>query len=134
MRRGHLLPWCILLITIVKYSSSFEVFLKNSITDEDQTSEPWINAVNKSYEIPLFQKRYITIRTQPEDIRSTRFNRSVVGFKFQVSSSNAAVADIQKELVPSTMLTKSTKTSAVLLEDLYIGEYWFAEKSCSVSI
>ena len=124
MLRGQLLRWCILLITLAKYTSSFEVLIKTTLADDDQTSEKWQDFKNKSYEIPLFQKRYVTIRTQLNDIQSKRFNRSVVGFKFHVSSINAVVADVRKELTPLTTPTESINDPAILLEDLYIGKYW----------
>ena len=124
MLRGQLLRWCILLITLAKYTASFQVLIKTTIAEDDQISEQWENFKNKSYEIPLFQKRYVTIRTQLNDIQSKQFNRSVVGFKFHVSSTNAIVADVRKELTPLTTPTASTNAPTILLEDLYIGKYW----------
>jgi hypothetical protein len=119
MLQRQTLQYLILFLTIFKCVYNFEIFLSKTKDDKDQNMEQLVSFRNKSYEIPLFQTRYVTIRTHSNDFHPKKNdNSNVIGFKFQVRSSNPELVNIRKEI---TISTNNLKT--ILLEDLYICKY-----------
>jgi len=106
---------------IIKCVYNFEVILSKTKDNQDQNIESLASFRDKSYEIPLFQTRYITIQTHANDF--IRNNINVVGFKFQIRSTRPELVNIQKEVMIPTKDVKFDNLSTVLLEDLYICEY-----------
>ncbi|CAF1516787.1 unnamed protein product [Rotaria magnacalcarata] len=70
----------------------------------------------------LLQTRYITIQVTPNDLyHDHHTNKSnVIGFKFQVKSTNIRVLDVKKEVIVPSKLENTTKSNNILLEDLFI--------------
>ncbi|CAF1124907.1 unnamed protein product [Adineta steineri] len=115
MLQRQLLTGVILFITIIKYVDNFQIFINNTKFQNIESSLPYSN---KSYEIPLFQTHYITIRTYTDDF----YNIShVIGFKFQIKSTNSELVTIRKENTPPIeTATDNGIENNVLREDLYI--------------
>ncbi|CAF1412207.1 unnamed protein product [Adineta steineri] len=115
MLQRQLLTGVILFITIIKYVDNFQIFINNTKIQNIESSLPYSN---KSYEIPLFQTHYITIRTYTDDF----YNIShVIGFKFQIKSTNSELVTIRKETkLPIETATDNGIENNVLREDLYI--------------
>lgn len=123
MLQGQVLKCLILFMTIFKCVYNFEVFLSKTNNNNDQNIENLGSYRNKTYEVPLFETRYITIRTHFNDFRHNKNNDSnVVGFKFQVRSTDPNVVNIRKEAIP-TKTDEINNFNTVLIEDLYICEY-----------
>ncbi len=124
MLQGQVVKCLILFITIVKCTNSFEIFISRAKYDKNQTIEDFKSFHNRSCEISLFQTRYITIRVYPRDLRRHQNdNSSVIGFKFQVKSTNPDVVNIQKNVVLPTTTKIINDSKNILNEDLYICEY-----------
>jgi hypothetical protein len=109
MQEQHIIKWLILFLLILECVYSFEIFIKKTTNNNEQNIEQLGSFSNKSYQIPLFQTRYITIQINPNDL-----HHNVVGFKFQVKSSDIRVIDVQKEIMIPT------NPNNILLEDLFI--------------
>ncbi len=112
-----MIKWLVLFLILIGSVHTFEIFIKKP--DDDQNIEGLKSFYNKTYEIPLFQRRFITIRIYPDDLQRTgRVQKhDVVGFKFQVKSTDIQVVEIRKEVrIP----TNSNNSNHVLLEDLFI--------------
>jgi hypothetical protein len=122
MLQGQALLCSILFMTIVRCIYSFEIFINNT---KDGTVKQLESFRNKSYELPLFQKRFITIRAHPNDFRPNTYNSHVVGFKYQVRSTDPSIVRIRKETTAPTGINNS---KMILLEDLYICEYYKRRK------
>jgi len=121
MLQGEAVKCLIVFMIIIKCVYNFEVILSKTNDNQDQNIERLASFRNKSYEIPLFQTRYITIQTHLNDF--LRNNINVVGFKFQIRSTRPELVNIQKQIMISTKDVKSDDLSTVLLEDLYICKY-----------
>ncbi len=117
-----MIKWLILFITIIKCAHSLEIFIKKTNSNNDQNIEPLKLFYNKTYQIPLFQTRYITIRINRDDLGRNKnvHDHDVVGFKFQVKSTDNRVVDVQKEIIVPTRKTNENSSNNVLLEDLFI--------------
>ncbi|CAF0943208.1 unnamed protein product [Adineta ricciae] len=92
---------------------------------KDDTNEVVENAKsyqNKTYQIPLFQTRYVSIKINPDELyqndRKTKLE--VVGFKFQVQSTDPRVVNIQKEIIVPAKTIDANNSNNILLEDLFI--------------
>ena len=104
---------CLLLfLTIVNGIHTFELFIKKP--DDNQGIEAFKSYTNRTYQMPLFQTRLITIRIHPNDLR--RDEHDIIGFKFQVQSSVDGIVDIRKEI----QMAKPNQQKNILLEDLFI--------------
>ena len=112
MQAKYIVQWLILFISGIQ---TFELFIKN---DNDQSNETFKSYANRSYQIPLFQTRFITIRIHPDDLRHVERaqKHDIIGFKFQVQSSDIRVLDVRKEIRTANI----NKKNNVLLEDLFI--------------
>ncbi|CAF4863944.1 unnamed protein product [Rotaria socialis] len=76
---------------------------------------------DKPYELPLFQSHYITIQTSSNDFRRHQHdNNSVIGYKFQIDSTNPLVLKLEKDVTISTRSTKNENVNTILVDDLYI--------------
>ncbi len=119
MQMKYMIKWLVLYLTVLQCVHGFEIFIKKTNDNNDTNIQPLRSFRNKTYQIPLFETRYITIRISPDDLRRNGYvNQSdVIGFKFQVKSTDIQVVEIKKEVrVP----TKTSNTNHVLLEDLFI--------------
>jgi len=109
---------------IIKCVYNFEVILSKTKDNQDQSIEYLVSYGNKSYEIPLFQTRYITIQTFSNDFLRNKYDYiNVVGFKFQLRSTRPKLVNIKKEIMIPTNDIKFDNLSTVLLEDLFICKY-----------
>ncbi len=121
MQVKYMIKWLILFITIIECAHCFEIFIKKTNNNDDKKIEQLKSFHNKTYQISLFQTHYITIRIHPDDLRRNgHVNQdNVVGFKFQVKSTDIRVLDVKKEVrVP----TSTSNTNNILLEDLFISK------------
>jgi hypothetical protein len=119
MLQGQTLKYLIVIIIIVKYVDSLEIFL--SKTNDDIEVEHLASFRNKSYEIPLFQTRYLTIRTHPNDIHPVQLGeKNMIGLKYQIKSTLPKVVNIRKEVASSE---KNPESNGIVVEDLFICEY-----------
>lgn len=87
----------------------------------DSIVENISNFTKKPYEVPLFQKRYITMHVEPEDLRQYRNKNYInaVGLKFQLKSTDTRVLNVEKVVTPAEL--NSTKdVQNIQLEDLFI--------------
>jgi hypothetical protein len=116
MTKQHTIKSLILFLAIIESVHCFEIFIKNK-DDGNKVTIEHLKNVSKTYEIPLFQTRYITIKMSPNDLDH---NRNVIGFKFQVQSTDIRVVDIQKEIMVPTKITNRNNSNNILLEDLFI--------------
>lgn len=117
IRNKDMIKWLVLFLILIGSVHTFEIFIKKP--DDDQNIEGLKSFYNKTYEIPLFQTRFITIRIYPDDLQRTGrvSQHDVIGFKFQVKSTDIQVVEIRKEVrIP----TNSNNSNHVLLEDLFI--------------
>ncbi len=112
MQLKYMIQCLLLFLTIVNGIHTLELFIKKP--DDNQDIETFKSYSNRSYFIPLFQTRFITIRIHPNDLR--RGEQEIIGFKFQVQSSVAGVMDIRKEI----QMAKPNQRKNILLEDLFI--------------
>ncbi|CAF1475711.1 unnamed protein product, partial [Adineta steineri] len=96
--------------------------LKKTNSNDDQDVEQLQSYANKTYQIPLFQKRYVTIRINPDELRGNKNikNNKIVGFKFQVQTTDTRIVRIQKEVMAPTKEVNANNSNNVLLEDLFI--------------
>jgi hypothetical protein len=119
MQEQYMIKWLILFVTIIECAHSLEIFIKKTNSNNDQNIEPLKSFYNKTYQIPLFQTRYITIRINRDDLRRNKnvHDHDVVGFKFQVKSTDNRIVDVQKEIL---VTTNANSSNNVLLEDLFI--------------
>jgi hypothetical protein len=124
MKKQHTIKWLILFLTIIDYVHSFDMFIKTPIDNNNQTIEKLKYFSNKTYEIPLFHTRYITIRINPDDLHQdgNTTDRNIVGFRFQVHSTDIRVVDVRKEIMVPTKSKNGTQPNNILLEDLFICE------------
>jgi hypothetical protein len=121
MLQGQALKIFILFITSIKYVYNFEIFISKI---KDENIKDFVPFYNQSCEIPLFQTRYVTIKIHPDDLRYDNNDVSnVIGFKFQIRSTNPEVVIIRKEIIMTTKTPVINDSNTVLLEDLYICEY-----------
>lgn len=122
MRQGQTLKYSILFFIAIQSVSTFEILIAERIDGIDQNIQHLGENVNKSYEIPLFQTRYVTVRVHTNDLHRHGNNRGgdIVGFKFQIKSSVPNVVGIEKELnIPAEGADIDDRKS-VLVEDLFI--------------
>lgn len=124
MRQGQTLKYWIIFFILIQSVQNFEIFIGKTRDINNENVEQLGSRQNKSYEIHLFQTRYITVRIHPNDLRRTGINHShVVGFKFQVRTSRENIVEIKKELDISTDDKKIKDADPVIAEDLFICEY-----------
>jgi hypothetical protein len=124
MLQEQTLKYFIVFIITVKCADSLEIVLSKTNDDTDKNVEYLGSFLNKSYEIPLFQRRYVTIRMHPNDFpRTSSYNRNVVGFKFQIKSILPNVVNIRKEVTLPEEKTKLNDLNTILVEDLFICKY-----------
>jgi len=119
MQAKYTIKWLVLFLIIIKCVNTFEIFIKKTNDNNHQTTEQLKLFYNKTYEIPLFQTRYITLRISRDGLRRTGHvnQHDIVGFKFQVKSTDIRVVKIQKEVRSSKNVSN---TNNILLEDLFI--------------
>ena len=124
MQQVHLLAWLALFMTLSKCTDSFELFIrKTNEASVAASSEPPAPFLNQSYELPLFQRHYVTVRVLPSEFHSKGDNRSVVGYNLQVRSTNAPVVIVEKvQSLSGTPERMGNQVESTLLNDLYIGE------------
>jgi hypothetical protein len=122
MHEQHIIKLVILFIIIIKCVHSFDIFIKKTNNNNDKEIQKLESFYNKTYQIPLFQTRYITIRIYQNDLyRDGNINNhDVIGFKFQVKSTDIRVVDIEKEVMLPARITNTNNSNNVLLEDLFI--------------
>ncbi|CAF1013472.1 unnamed protein product [Rotaria sordida] len=122
MQEQHIIKWLILFITIIKGVHSVDIFIKKTNDNNDENIEELQSFYDKPYEMPLFQTRYITIRINPNGLHhdQNKNNHHVVGFKFQVKSTNIRVVNVQKEVMVPTRIKNINDSNNILLEDLFI--------------
>ncbi|CAF3910969.1 unnamed protein product [Rotaria magnacalcarata] len=122
MHKQHTINSLILFITIFACVHSFEIFIKKTNNKNDSKIEEFKSFHNKTYNMSLLQTRYITIQVTPNDLyHDHHTNKSnVIGFKFQVKSTNIRVLDVKKEVIVPSKLENTTKSNNILLEDLFI--------------
>ncbi|CAF3396934.1 unnamed protein product [Rotaria sp. Silwood1] len=122
MQEQYIIKWLILFMTIVECVHSFEIFIKKTNDNNDQNIEELQSFYNKNYEMSLFQTHYITIRISPDDLYRDRntTDHNVVGFKFQVKSTDTRIVHVQKEVMIPTRMTNANDSNNILLEDLFI--------------
>lgn len=124
MLQGQTLQCLIVFITIFQCVYNFEVFVSKTKDNNDQNIQQSIDNNIKSYEIPLFQTHYLTLRTHANDFQQIRHSKSnVIGFKFQVQSTSPGVVTVRKEAPMSADGKNTGNSNKILLEDLYICEY-----------
>ncbi len=117
MQAKYMIQWLLLFLTIINGIYTFELFIKKS--DDNQDIESLKSYTNRTYQIPLFQTRLITIRIHSDDLRHNE--HELIGFKFQVQSSDIRVMDIRKEI----QMTNTNQKKNILLEDLFICKFLF---------
>jgi hypothetical protein len=124
MHKRYTLKWLMLFLAILESAHSLEIFIKKTAEKNDQNTERLASFANKTYQIPLFQTRYLAIRLNPDDLRrdGDADNQAVAGFKFQVKSTDSRVIDVRKEIMVPTTNSNGNSSSQVLLEDLFICE------------
>ena len=88
-----------IIFTEITTNDGWQTFIGN-----DSSTEPWSTYQNKSFVIPLFQRRQLLSRIDLE--------KNVIGYKYRIRSSNDEVVQIRK----------SIQTPNVLSEELYIGK------------
>jgi len=112
MQAKYMIQWLVLFINGIH---ALELFVK---TTDNQSSEPFKSYANRTYQIPLFQTRFITIRIHPDELRRDGHvnQQDIIGFKFQVQSTDIRVLDIRKEIG----LANTNKNKNILVEDLFI--------------
>ncbi len=123
MQMKYTIKWLVLFLMIIKCVHTFEIFIKKTNDNNHKKTEQLKLFYNKTYEIPLFQTHYITIRISRDGLRHAGHinQHNIVGFKLQVKSSDIRVVKIQKEV--------RTSTNNILLEDLFIRKLkYFIEK------
>jgi hypothetical protein len=122
MQEQYMIKWLILFITIIECAHTLEIFIKETNSNNNRNIEPLTSFYNKTYQIPLFQTRYITIRINRDDLRRNKnvHDHDVVGFKFQVKSTDNRVFDVQKEIIVPTRTANTNSSNNVVLEDLFI--------------
>ena len=123
MQQEHILTWLALFMIVARCADGFELFIwKTNEASGNASNELLTPFLNQSYQLPLFQRHYVTVRALPSDSRNKSDNRNVVGYNIQVRSTKAPVVSIEK--VQSTSVTPAVrnKVDSILLNDLYIGE------------
>ncbi|CAF1343562.1 unnamed protein product [Adineta steineri] len=122
MQGRYMIKWLILFLITVKYAHTVEIFIKKTNSNDDQDVEQLQSYANKTYQIPLFQKRYVTIGINPDELRGNKNikNNKIVGFKFQVQTTDTRIVRIQKEVMAPTKEVNANNSNNVLLEDLFI--------------
>ncbi|CAF2793698.1 unnamed protein product [Rotaria sp. Silwood2] len=115
-RDGSILIW-----NMTTLPDHFKIFINETQYNKDQTIEYLTTFPNKSYEMPLFQTRYITIRVDSNDFQHKKQNISnVIGFKLQIRSTDPKVINLRKEFMKPTENAETNNSNTVLIEDLYI--------------
>jgi len=129
MQAKYTIKWLVLFLIIIKCVNTFEIFIKKTNDNNHQTTEQLKLFYNKTYEIPLFQTRYITLRISRDGLRRTGHvnQHDIVGFKFQVKSTDIRVVKIQKEVRSSKNVSN---TNNILLEDLFIRKLKYFIQRC----
>ena len=99
-------------------TSTFEIFLE----DENGKNSSVQSYVNGTYQMPLFQTRYITVRINADNLRrnGNLNEKDIVGFKLQAQSTDARVIEIEKELITSNPRANNKQLKKILVEDLFI--------------
>ncbi|CAF2793679.1 unnamed protein product [Rotaria sp. Silwood2] len=121
MIQGQVFKCCILFLTIIKCVLGFKIFINETQYNKDQNIDYLASVHNKSYEIPLFQTRYITIQTDSNDFHRNKYdNSNVIGFKLQIRSSHPEFINLRKEVMIPPETAKLNNSDTVLIEDLYI--------------
>jgi hypothetical protein len=124
MLQEQTLKCMIIFMITVKCVHNLEILISKTKDDTNQTVEHLQSFHNKSYEIPLFQIRYLTVRTHSNDFhRNKSDDRNVIGFKFQIRSTLPNVVIIRKEVNPLAEKMETTNIDTFLVEDLFICEY-----------
>ncbi|UJR33152.1 hypothetical protein I4U23_020609 [Adineta vaga] len=117
-----MIKYLILIIHILTYVHSVEINIKNTNDKNDQDIENLNLYMKKTYQLPLFQTRYISIRINPDDLhrKENTSDQDIIGFKFQIQSTDKRVVHIQKEVLVPTKTINQNNSSHILLEDLFI--------------
>lgn len=119
MLQGRAIQYLVIL-TLVQVIHSFDISISKT-TDETIDSSGYYR--NASYGISLFRTRYIKIIVSENDLR--RFisdNGTVIGYKFQIESTQPQVLNIRK--VPTSTETLQTiNPDTIIVDDLYICKY-----------
>lgn len=122
MLQGQAVRCLIVFITIFKCVYNFEVFARKTKDGNDQNIQQLANYRNKSYEIPLFQTHYLILRIHANDFQG-HSKSNIIGFKFQVQSTDPEVVNLRKKIMMLTSNENTDKLHTVLLDDLYICKY-----------
>jgi len=86
----------------IKIYECWQIFIGN-----DSSLEPFSTYQNKSYSIPLFQRRQLISRIDREDFRN---EQNLLAFNYRIRSSNERVVKIEKE----------TNVTNFLIDDFFI--------------
>ena len=111
----------------MKSSNALEIFIGKSNYGTVPSQTPFSN---KSYEMPLFEARYLSIRVRANEFRRKAGNSHVVGFEFQMKSSQPDIVEMQKDLSMPSSFADGTHPDAVLIQDLYICKYKKQGRQC----
>ena len=106
-------------LTVVKYAHSLDLFIETSKYKNHEQLTP---LRNKSYEMPLFQTRYVTIRVHANDLHRSdhQATGTVIGFKFELKSTDTNIIKMEKIIPTQRKSTNNIDLNTVLIEDLYI--------------
>lgn len=114
MQRQHIVLRSSILFVLFALirSTAVEIFIE----DSNGTIVALSSFQNQSYQIPLFQSRQLIIQIDPDLLME---DRQLVGYKFQLQSTDNRVIEVTKKLVPG----RKQETEHVLVEDLFICEF-----------
>jgi hypothetical protein len=115
----HVIKCWILLLTGLGRVLSLDVFIKATMDAHDESTTSVSSLANTTYEMPLFQIRYIVMRVNLDELRRDG-QHHLVGIKFQVSSTDSRVIKARKEVRMPMKPNNTTQSNQVLLDDLYI--------------
>jgi hypothetical protein len=116
-RKRRIHTWLICMI-LIRYGDSLEILIKDHI-QHNISGQSIESLTNQTYHVPLFETRYITVRIDTNDLRPSIYSidEHIIGFKFQLQSTDHRVVEIKKEITRSTLNNPMTN---IVLEDLFI--------------
>lgn len=116
MQAQHIVSQCLVLVVLLGITTSSVVEI--SLSDKFKNIDKLSSFGNKSYEIPLFQKRILSIQVDPNRLQE---HHELIGYKFQIEVSDKRVVRIEKVLSDSRYIKEQHEEyQAIAVEDLYI--------------
>jgi len=90
MIQQRTIKWLTLFLIIIQHVHCIDIFIKNSRNGKDEIVQELKHFTKRTYEIPLFQTRYIKIKMHGHD------NKDIIKIQFQVNSTDIRVVHIKK--------------------------------------